>query len=425
MRPHDPNQRLKLRSGDGLLDAELSIASVDSQGFVIILESAGGATGERRLRNSDYSDALAEILRRCAPIADSVEDCLLSSRPTRGLPESDRRIPPASPFSYPIPLDPRADFEKMRLALTSPQGHVASHAKRGGGNERKRISIRFKAKETHLTPSQILEALDAAPSDTPKRDRKDIATGLTRADVDAALAEWQRLGQADFHRRFGTSRAAKFVIADPDGTEYDAKAILFAARSLAGLDGVNSDFDGDRHTVLEPLEGLGYVVEDASVVDTQATDDRKPHDLDLSRALQQAKDFAGHTDALAERRVRREQRLLRRALGLGNGEHVCALCGRSYPDRLLVAAHIKRRSECTQEERIDIPAIAMVACAFGCDALFEFGYVFVNDQGIVESNLRADETGPVRDRAHALHGNEVSGYNSASAPYFEWHRSRL
>jgi len=94
----------------------------------------------------------------------------------------------------------------------------------------------------------------------PGRDRKDIAVGVTSAEIDAARAEWRQLGAAAFHRKYATRTAAKFVIVDADGSEYDAKAILFAARKYAGLDGKNSDFDGDRTTVSEPLIARGYMV---------------------------------------------------------------------------------------------------------------------------------------------------------------------
>jgi hypothetical protein len=46
-----------------------------------------------------------------------------------------------------------------------------------------------------------------------------------------------------------------------------------------------------------------------------------------------------------------------------------------------VAAHVKQRAACTSAERLDIPAIAIPACKFGCDALYEAGYVMVDEKG--------------------------------------------
>lgn len=84
--------------------------------------------------------------------------------------------------------------------------------------------------------------------------------GVANDHIDAALEEWKQIGPAAFHRKYGTKAAAKFLIVDAKGSEYDAKAILFAARLIAGLDGSNADFDGDRATVQAPLVERGYTV---------------------------------------------------------------------------------------------------------------------------------------------------------------------
>ncbi len=413
-------QRLKLRDAARLIDAEFSVEVTGPSSFEIVVESSGGPSGSRPPRNSEYPEGLTEILRRVTLIASTLDDCLVVSRVARYLQEADRRVPPSSPYSYPIALSPSEDFARLRLALTSPQGGIASKA-RTGGNSRKNIALRFTARQPNLTKEQIVEALGAESSDTPRRDRKDIAVGITTIAIDAARQEWREIGADAFHAKYQTSRAAKFIVADPDGTEYDAKAILYAARVMSGLDGHNSDFDGDRQTVMEPLAALGYVVEDisakASELPTSGTseDDRK-------RAIEQARAFVGQTDATVERRVRREQRLLRRALGLNKGSHACALCGRTYPDRLLVAAHIKKRSECTEAEKVDIPAVAIIACALGCDALFEHGYVVVNQQGKVEATSKSDSDPHLQEMVSRLDGKRVTGYHPDSEPYFAWHR---
>jgi hypothetical protein len=416
--------RLKLRYGDRLIDAEFSFATTGPQTFEITLESSGGSTGGREARNSEYPLGLTELLRRCEQIASTLDDCLVVSRVARSLPENERRVLPSPPYTYPIALTASEDFERLRLALTSPQVHIASKAT-SGGNMRKNILLRFTSRLPNLTHDVIEFALDAAPTDVRRKDRKDIASGLTNADIDAARREWCEIGADAFHRKYGTTRAAKFVIADPDGTEYDAKAILFGARSNAGLDGKNADFDGDIRTVAEPLQALGYVVEDITVDNNEdQVAEAEASEEARQRAITQARDFAGATDSTAERKVRREQRLLRKALGLGKRSNTCALCGRTYPDRLLVAAHIKKRSDCSDQEKIDIPAVAMIACALGCDALFEHGYVVVNDEGVIEATRRSDSDEHLREIIQALDGRRITGFNMESAPYFEWHRKK-
>jgi hypothetical protein len=417
------NQRLKLRDGERLIDAEFTIMVTGPKSFELVLESSGGSTSGSRARNSEYSLCLAELLRRVTPIASTLDDCLVVSRVARSLPEDERRVPPAPPYNYPIALSTIEDFGKLRLALTTPQVHIASKATKGG-NERKNIALRFTSKFPSPTHDSIQSVLNAEPTAHAKRDRKDIATGVTQTHIDSALKEWREIGSENFHRKYQTSRAAKFVIADPDGFEYDAKAILFAARKFAGLDGKNSDFDGDRSTVQEPLQSLGYVVEDISQDEDASgqTTSQQMTKEEQQSAIQQAKVFAGSTDVTAERKVRREQRLLRKALGLSNGSHACSLCGRTYPDRLLVAAHIKRRSECTPEERVDIPAVAMIACALGCDALFEHGYVTVTDEGLIQATSKSDDEEHLREMVAVLNGRSITNFNVESRPYLSWHR---
>lgn len=77
---------------------------------------------------------------------------------------------------------------------------------------------------------------------------------------------------------------------------------------------------------------------------------------------------------------RAEQTILRRYLLQGD-TGTCALCENDFPIGLLVAAHIKPRSECSDDEKRDIKNVAMPNCKFGCDELWERGYISVNGDG--------------------------------------------
>lgn len=134
--------------------------------------------------------------------------------------------------------------------------------------------------------------------------------------------------------------------------------------------------------------------------------------------------FEGPTDSFVIAVARREQAELRRALGLGKDVRTgrCGLCGRTFPAGLLVAAHIKRRSECSEDERRD-PNVAMLACTLGCDALFEVGYVSVAGRGRVVTARR--------DITHAAHLDQelrrlsrqpAPAWSAEREPYFAWHR---
>ncbi len=78
-------------------------------------------------------------------------------------------------------------------------------------------------------------------------------------------------------------------------------------------------------------------------------------------------------DSTASVKVRREQARLRALLAGGRAHAACALCGHVYPMEFLVAAHIKKRSLSSDDEHRDLQHVAMLACTFGCDSLYESG----------------------------------------------------
>lgn len=128
---------------------------------------------------------------------------------------------------------------------------------------------------------------------------------------------------------------------------------------------------------------------------------------------------SGATDKWALGAVRTEQRFLRGQQLLLRGSS-CSLCGHHLPDQFLIAAHIKPRSICSEEERMDTRNVCMLACLFGCDALFEFGYVVVNESGVIVSGKCAPQA--IRPRVDALLGRECRAHCDGSRHYFAWHR---
>lgn len=169
------------------------------------------------------------------------------------------------------------------------------------------------------------------------------------------------------------------VIDAPQDLEYD-KARLNEAI------GRKSNADIREFVVLSEDQSTG-ALEELGVVPQPRI--RRIPDVDLDRfdKLDQAR--------TATSRV--EQALIRRYL-MG-GESRCDLCGREFPAELLVAAHIRRRSLCTEEERRDVHNNVMLACRFGCDELFERGWVVVDSQGTVRKTSRIDSSSVVREYA--------------------------
>lgn len=124
------------------------------------------------------------------------------------------------------------------------------------------------------------------------------------------------------------------------------------------------------------------------------------------------------TDVLVTASRRAEQRYLRASL-LSRDDVRCALCGGRFPPELLIAAHIKPRSQCTDTERLDFRAAAMLACTLGCDALFEHGYLAVDGGGVIRS---ADSDHPdMNDVLNRLSGNLCLAHSATTAANFQTH----
>jgi hypothetical protein len=127
----------------------------------------------------------------------------------------------------------------------------------------------------------------------------------------------------------------------------------------------------------------------------------------------------GPSDTLTLAAVRTEQRYLRNQQLQLRGSS-CSLCGHSYPDEFLVAAHIKPRSRCSEGERMDTRNVSMLACLFGCDALFERGYLIVGADGTIGAGKPGH--GQVRDHLGYLFGRSCLAHDERSRDYFAWHR---
>jgi 5-methylcytosine-specific restriction enzyme A len=85
---------------------------------------------------------------------------------------------------------------------------------------------------------------------------------ITRTHVLAAIAEYDRLGQIEFLRRYGFDRARSYLLIH-EGKPYDSKAIVGAAHGfLPGTQPLAAgQFSGGEATVGRLLRRLGFTVQ--------------------------------------------------------------------------------------------------------------------------------------------------------------------
>ena len=116
--------------------------------------------------------------------------------------------------------------------------------------------------------------------------------------------------------------------------------------------------------------------------------------------------YEEETDENCESTRRKEHGILQAWLFKGKTTERCALCGEEFHVNALVTAHKKKRALCTPAERLD-PYIVMPVCAFGCDFLYERGYIYV-EAGKVQINTAKKSYTAEYQRALKLKGKTVS-----------------
>ncbi|MDQ7906852.1 hypothetical protein RB614_20260 [Phytohabitans sp. ZYX-F-186] len=133
--------------------------------------------------------------------------------------------------------------------------------------------------------------------------------------------------------------------------------------------------------------------------------------------------FSGPLDRTRNAAYRAEQRLLKRRLRQLGGRS-CALCGEQLPPQFLVAAHIKRRTECSDTEKLDLDNVAMLACLLGCDSLYEHGYITVDPGGKIAISSEVTLSPSVaRHCDDHLLGRTTEWWTQDREKYFAWHRT--
>lgn len=177
-------------------------------------------------------------------------------------------------------------------------------------------------------------------------------------------------------------------------------------RNVMGISVLNED-ESDTLQTLLTLDPTTAAIEPADTQDEEAA----------------VAAFGGELERTAQRAQRGEQAALKRRLLQGSTGQ-CALCGRMLPGTFLIAAHIKKRAMCSDGEKRDLANIAMLACTFGCDAVYEHGYVTVAPGGIIQVSPLATEIPEVAAYIQErLVSQTVSWWTPNREPYYLWHRA--
>lgn len=132
-------------------------------------------------------------------------------------------------------------------------------------------------------------------------------------------------------------------------------------------------------------------------------------------------DDATNLDSLIQVKGRVEQQFLRKALLGKRSAAECCICGRLLPVNLLWAAHIKKRSACSLEEKKDFKNIAAAMCKLGCDELFEKNYISVDSEGIIVNSTKIYSSSSLKEFIEGLLGRKCKNWNDDNKKYYAWH----
>lgn len=128
-------------------------------------------------------------------------------------------------------------------------------------------------------------------------------------------------------------------------------------------------------------------------------------------------------DRDVQTKARIEQGFLRKTLFGVSRKGTCGICGKEYAVEFLRAAHIKARSHCTQDERLDAENIVMPMCTFGCDELYEKGHIGIKAGRVIRMKPLG-YGGAAAEYVAAIENRRCELWSLNRAPYFQWHRER-
>ena len=150
-----------------------------------------------------------------------------------------------------------------------------------------------------------------------------------------------------------------------------------------------------------------------------------PDDYEYSNTFQIQKQLERLTvlDREVKSRYRTEQKILRDYLFQGK-TGTCGICNKQYPAEFCACAHIKKRYKCTDEEKKDLNVV-MPACYFGCDTVYEKGYIYIQDGRVFENYSNKTVSDDLIKYIDSIKGNVCNYYNEKTEQYFSFQKKTV
>jgi hypothetical protein len=256
----------------------------------------------------------------------------------------------------------------------------------------------------------VLEAVQNQPLPIPPSEEgiDRIPDGITRAHLLQAIKDFEN----GVEHRFGPSSTYDVL---HKGKRYPPKAIVgLAAKHILGSHLQPEDFGGGLETkCFRVLESNGFRI--------VRKKDSTPRPLTREELIEDLNRLEGDPSGTAETRTRTEQELFRRYLLGIKEEAECSICDQIFKPDLLITAHIKKRADCTVEEKKN-PDVVMLACKFGCDDLYEKHYIFVNEYGVLCRDRSKPTTEAMNTLIDRLNGKQCNIWSLKNKQFFDAHR---
>jgi hypothetical protein len=239
--------------------------------------------------------------------------------------------------------------------------------------------------------------------------------GLKFENEELAKALWGMKGNGDTWELIYTLTGGQDLSIPKD--EFKEAVGIDPADSIMGFRVLDEDKSA---RVLSELPGLV-----ASAV--TATENDYEESVDAERGSDPEPPW-GSDPKFGKSEIRIEQPFIRKQL-LKDGNRTCVFCGRTLMSAMLWAAHMKKRSKCTPEERKDWANLCALACKLGCDELYERGLIWVGDDSLIVVSDRLkelpEESAERRYALELLKGRKCLAHNESSECYFRWHREEV